>query len=285
MNTKQKMIASGISGAALATAVLITVYEGHVLAETKTSKTELAAGTRATIASDGRTAVLAEIPASELATATREQLIARTTQQQQEIAMLRSKLLEGGADSRDNDPAWSPEPGRAWFDPSPDRLKLWAASCHIRLDEPGLSGTRPDFDDANRGIDPKELDAYKAALNEVGKTWKALVRSLYIEATGDVVGADTLSTDSMQHEIEEKSVPGEHARILYKLSHERAGMQAPPTDLSKTSPLERLMRARIKLGDQSEAAIAKRLGAERARAIRGDGWGSKSDSSGCPSED
>ncbi|MBA3541572.1 MAG: hypothetical protein H0T79_18305 [Deltaproteobacteria bacterium] len=60
------------------------------------------------------------------------------------------------------------------------------------------------------------------------------------------------------------------------------GLAIPPTDLSRTSPLERLLRASLQLGDQAEAALAKKLGAERARAIRGDGWGSRSDYSGCP---
>jgi len=141
-----------------------------------------------------------------------------------------------------------------------------------------------DHPDTGRGITADEVGAYNAALGEVAKSWKALVRSLYIEATGDAAGADTLSTDAMRHEIEEKSVPGEEARVLYKISHERAGLLPPPADLTKTSPLERLMRAWVQLGDQSEAALAKRLGPERARAIRGDGWNSKSDRSSCPGD-
>ena len=42
------------------------------------------------------------------------------------------------------------------------------------------------------------------------------------------------------------------------------------------------MRASFQLGDQSEAALAKRLGAERAHAIRGDGWGARWELGGCP---
>jgi hypothetical protein len=56
----------------------------------------------------------------------------------------------------------------------------------------------------------------------------------------------------------------------------------PPSDLSKTSALERLLRAYVQLGDQSEVALARRVGAERAHAIRGDGWGSRNELSGCP---
>jgi hypothetical protein len=43
-----------------------------------------------------------------------------------------------------------------------------------------------------------------------------------------------------------------------------------------------MMRAYLELGDQAEEALAKRLGADRAKAIRGDAWGSRSDWSGCP---
>ena len=74
----------------------------------------------------------------------------------------------------------------------------------------------------------------------------------------------------MRGEIEEKSPPGEHNAILQRLAQERAGLIAPPADLSKTSPLERLMRAYVQLGTRAEAALAKRLGPERAKAIRGD---------------
>ena len=46
-----------------------------------------------------------------------------------------------------------------------------------------------------------------------------------------------------------------------------------------------MFRAYIKLGEQTEQALAKRLGPERAKAIRGDGWGSRSNWAGCPKED
>lgn len=57
---------------------------------------------------------------------------------------------------------------------------------------------------------------------------------------------------------------------------------SPPADPSKTSPLERLTRAWTQLGDQSEAALARRPGAERAHAVRAEGWGSRFEHSGCP---
>jgi hypothetical protein len=117
---------------------------------------------------------------------------------------------------------------------------------------------------------------------EMAKQWRDTVRALYLEATGDAAGADTLSTEAMRHEIEEKSSREELSHILERIAAERAGLATPPADLSKTSPVERLMRAYLALGDQSEAALAKRVGADRANAIRGDAWDSRSDMSGCP---
>jgi hypothetical protein len=120
-------------------------------------------------------------------------------------------------------------------------------------------------------------------MTETARHWQDLVRSLYLEATGDTTGGDALSIESMHREIEDKSPPGEHNVLLQRLSRERAGLDRPPADLSKASPLERLMRAYLALGDQTEAALARRIGPDRAHAIRGDGWGSRSELSGCPS--
>jgi hypothetical protein len=132
------------------------------------------------------------------------------------------------------------------------------------------------------GLEPDEVPLVNAAMAEVYQPYVALVRALYIEVTGDTAGVDTLSIEGMRGEIQEKSPGGEHSQALLKISRERAGLQPPPADLSKLPPLERLMRAYIELGDQTEAALAKRLGPERAKQLRGDGWGARSDWSGCP---
>jgi hypothetical protein len=82
MNTTHKIALSGLAGAALATAVLLTVYEGHVIAETRAAKTELAAGAHATLTGDATT--VADPPLTTLADdarATREQFLLRTREQ------------------------------------------------------------------------------------------------------------------------------------------------------------------------------------------------------------
>ncbi|MGN6107173.1 MAG: hypothetical protein ACTHU0_18845 [Kofleriaceae bacterium] len=294
--SKKHLFASGAAGAAIAAAVVITVYEGRVVAETDAARSELVAGTRATIDPSGGAIVASndsKAPASALsselarvivddASASREQLIARAGEQRVEIEKLRIRIAQ--LEQRATVPSSTAEDGRAWYDPSPERLAEWAKECHIRYDEPGFDRWKPLRADLGNGLglEPGEIPAYNAAMTEVQQQWRTLVRALYIETTGDTAGADVLSLDAMRGEILEKSPPEELGQVLQRLAAERAGLAAPPADLSKTSPLERLFRALSALGDQSEAAIAKRLGAERAKAIRGDGWGSRSDQSGCP---
>lgn len=297
MNRTKQLLVSGTVGAAIASAVVVTVYEGHVVADSKTgNQTQIAAGNRATLGADGRTTIVAgtqATPASDAPdpiartidtkTATREQLVARAEAQEAEIAKLRAQVVElktGDIGHDQNDP------GRAWHDPSPETLKAWVGECHIRNDEPGLDRWQPQttLGKNERGLEPSELTPVNEVIAQLQKEWKVLVKQLYIEATGDVQGAETLSTEAMRREIEEKGAPGEHENILERIAQERAGLVPAPTaeQLAKSSPFERLFRAYLQLGDKTEAALAKKLGAERAAAIRGDGWGSRSDWSGCP---
>ncbi len=156
----------------------------------------------------------------------------------------------------------------------------------MRADAPSFDHYQPMSPNQrnDRGIEPSEIPTVNAALGEVHQQWRQLLRALYIEATGDVAGADNLSISSMRSELQEKSSPGEHNLLLQRLARERAGLSPPPADLSKVSPYERMMRAFLELGNQAEAALARRLGPERAKEIRGDAWGSRSDWSGCPDQ-
>ncbi|HEY0986900.1 MAG TPA: FecR domain-containing protein, partial [Kofleriaceae bacterium] len=286
MTPNQKLVIAGLAGAAIASTVLVTVYEGRVIAETGAARTELAAGSQATLRDRGQVIVDGAVvgSAADVARATREQLVVRTQAQQAELVRLRARVAQLEGSAVPDGQAWDvPEPGRVWHDPSPEKLAEWAATCHVRTDEPALDRftprTKPDVE---RGITAGELGDYNAAMTETLKRWKELTRSLYIEVTGDTVGADTLSNEAMRREIEEKSPRTEMNVVLQRISQERAGLAAPPADLSKTSALERLTRAYVQLGDQSEAALAKRLGAQRAHEIRGEGWGARYEMGGCP---
>jgi hypothetical protein len=278
-NTNHKLVLSGLAGAAVASTVLLTVYEGHVIAETRSAKTELAAGTRATLRGDSTTVASAKLNAAADDTAAREELLAHNREQQAQLIELRTRLarLEHTTPPPTDD---AEDPNRPWYDPSPQQLAAWVASCRVRADAPDLDHGTPT---AGSGIAADEVDGFNAAMAETARGWHDLVRSLYVETTGDAAGADTLSIDAMRRDTEEKSPPGEHNTLLQRLSRERAGLDHPPADVSKASPLERLMRAYLALGAQTEAALARRLGHSRARELRGDGWGSRTELSGCPS--
>lgn len=296
MNNHTKLLLSGVAGAAVASAVLITVYEGHVIAETRAARTELAAGTRATLTGDGTLVAGAGTGAgassggalaladADDAHATREQLLVRTRAQNAQLIQLRARLAQLDRAPSGVQPLADfdvPEPGRTWHDPSPEKLAELAATCSVRFDEPNLEHFAP-LAEASEQVSAGDLDAYNAAMTEVQKRWKDQVRNLYIEITGDAAGADSLSTTAMRQEIQDKSPPGENSAILQRVSRERAGLDQPPADLSKASPLERMTRAYVQLGDQSEAALARRIGADRARAIRGNAWGARYVTGSCP---
>jgi hypothetical protein len=287
MTPNQKLLTAGLAGAAIASAVLVTVYEGHVIAETRSARTELAAGSQAMMRGGDRSIVAGAALAApgDDTHATRDQLLARTQLQRVELNRLRARVaqLEKTPTSPEGEARDVPEPGRLWHDPSPETLAAWVATCHVRSDEPALDDFTPLTEpDSERGVTASELGDYNAALTEVQTRWKNLTRTLYIETTGDLAGADSLTSVSMRREIEDKSPPGELNAILQRISQERAGLVAPPPDPSKASPLERLMRAHVELGDESEAAVAKRLGPDRAHAIRGEGWNNRNDRGGCP---
>jgi hypothetical protein len=294
MNMNKKLLLSGTAGAAIAAAVVVTVYEGHVVADTHKARTELHAGNRAMIGPDGKATVgsldepvavtLARTLAEDRA-ATREELIARSSEQRAELARLRARLA--AADDQRGGEDNATEPGRTWFDPSPEKLKEWAAKCRVRSDSPGLDEAKPlDAKTASHyGIAPDEMGTVNGIVTELANDWRKLVRALYVEATGDLNGTDVLSVDAMLGEIREKGGGHDHNVILQKISAERAGLAKAPTDLAKLTPYERLMRVQIEQGNATEAALAKKLGPERAKAIRGDGWGHRSDWSGCPDSD
>jgi len=287
MTPSTKLLLAGLAGAAIASTVFITVYEGHVIAETRSARTELAAGSQATLSgADGTTVAGTLATPTDDTHASREQLLVRTRAQEAQLEQLRARvaLLEKSApDPEAPGVVDVPEPGRTWHDPSPEKLAGWVATCHVRTDEPALDRFSPLTEpDKTLGLEAGELPDYNATMTGMARQWKDFVRSLYVETTGDTAGADTLSSDAMRREIEDKTPPGERSLVLQRVSQERAGLAAPPADLSKASTLERLMRAYFQLGDQAEAALGKRLGPERAHEIRGEGWGSRWELGGCP---
>jgi hypothetical protein len=135
--------------------------------------------------------------ASDDSRATRDQLLTRTHLQQAELNQLRARVaqLEKTAGDPEGLAIDTPEPGRLWHDPSHDKLVEWAAQCHIRSDEPGLTRFNPvkRAGDDRMGLEP-EVDAANATMTELSKQWQVCARLR--RTAGDAPGGESLSTEA-----------------------------------------------------------------------------------------
>ncbi len=304
-------------GAAVGAALVVTVYEGRVLfAGNRGDSAEAGAGETLVVGARGvergpaavakagaggveTAAVTADEPwlRAPSADATREDLLARDEAQRARladmstrVATLQRDLAAARKRAREGTDSEGEDDGRPWFDPSPEQLKKFAERCEVRYDVPPVMGAEP-FNlpsdvAAKYGMSEAEREAVNRVMGDLMVSWQATVRELYILATGDTRGVDSLSVQAMAEEIENKSMPGEATRIRTRLAQERAGLVPPPADLSAATPLERYLRALGSLGDEAERMLADRVGAKRAREIHEikDGWGSRWDMRGCGDE-
>lgn len=292
---KKELGIGGIIGAGVTAAVLVTVYEGGVVVAGSGGKSaQVAAGQTATLrpnegpivapTADNGPLIITEPPSEVRAAAqneTREQLLARTEQQATRIAQLAARvaqLEQGGGPPGD--------PGEAAFvDIGPQELEAMAKRCEIRIDTPDVDGAAPPNLEglaARAGLSADEQALANAAMSKLHSDWLAEVRRLYIETTGDDTGAADLSARAMASEIEDKADPKEEVALRTRLARERAGLEKAPATLAGTSALERYMRGFVALGDRAEAALADGIGPQKAKALRGSGWGARSRMAGCP---
>jgi ferric-dicitrate binding protein FerR (iron transport regulator) len=306
----QGLVGAGV-GATIAAIAVITVYEGKVEVANGAERREVLAGERATLpagqpplvtsvaSAAPPTPAVAEVPtpADELpppaANATREQLLARDKLLRARVAALSQQILHsdtaltsfGGLlpskDDKDND---------SWFNPGHDQLLAFAKECKLQVDYPSTSG-EPDQVDAKTAnelsLSGPDVTAVNAVFAELRDSWTHHVRELYIEATGDAQGADSLSEKSMAQELQDKAPSGVPHAVQKRVAQERAGLVAAVTDVSKASAYERYFRGLTKLGDETERAIARVIGAPRARALRAHngGWHMRMSLWGCGEED
>jgi ferric-dicitrate binding protein FerR (iron transport regulator) len=297
MKNARPLAAGTVAGAVLATAVMITVYEGGVIARGHGGELALAAGEQAVLTPGAGPMLATGIPDSPAtlappsSSATREQLLLRDEMQRQAIASLRSRVgeLEGLAQRPSSA---SPEgPGDDWFAPSKEELVEMAKNCGLRLDMPPFMRTEPfQFPGGERaeyGLSESERTAVNRVLGELHQAWVARLRGLYVEVTGDTSHVDTLSPQAMAQEIQDKSPEDEEGRVRARISQERAGLLPPPADFSAAPPIERYLRWLVALGDDTEKALGKVLGPERAHELRshGGGWPMRMDMSGCDEGD
>ncbi len=295
MKANRQSLQGAAVGAAIAAAVVVTVYEGRVVvAERGGQASSLGPGQSVALRGEPTvgtgTGEGAQLAAAELEppgpNATREELLARDEAQRREIDRLRRRLDRAEAGSAGG-AAKTDEDGRPWFDPSTETLRKFAAECRVRYDVPGFEsegeGGMPPEMMQRLGLTDEEKAGLASAVAKMRASVREEVRQLYLEATGDSEGADSLSISAMGWELQHKSPRGEVGRINAAIARERAGLAPPPADLGGLSPLERYFRLLAQLGDAVENEAAQVLGTERAHKLREElgGWGSRMEFAGC----
>ncbi len=287
------------AGAALATAVVVTVYEGKVVVASPSGSAQVRAGERATLTPEAPPALatsatpsvaLAELPPAP-PNATREELLARDEAMRQQVASLaqRVRQLQTVASAA---PAGEPKRltfngKESWTDVPAETLLEFAKECRVQIDFPPMNTgpfkLSPKLAEQLE-LSSEEVAAANAAFAELHSSWLRRLRALYIETTGDNTGAESLSMQALSEELREKAAgEGEAEAVQRRIAEERAGLLPAPTDLSRTSPYERYFRAFANLGDEAEALLAAKLGKERAHALRASdgGWPMRMGLAGC----
>jgi hypothetical protein len=304
MNAKMQSAVAAGAGAIVTAAVLVTVYEGKVRVSNAHGQVDVVPGEQASL-SEGAApnrlqppgpvkvvmggAVPAELMGPPPADATREQLLARDAKQRERIAALEARVrgIEAGpGEGRDRR---RPEHEKMSYDLSQEEWAQMAQSCEVRYDLPPL---RLDFKPfpakatTKLGITEEQLGAVNDMTRRFNDRFIKELRGLYVEATGDTSGVETLEPMAMGHEIEQKSSERDSGDARRRLALERAGKLAPPANLAQTPPIERYYRMLLTAGDQFETELGKIVGADLARDIREDGFGgNRGIVSGCGHDD
>lgn len=300
MKASRAGLTGAATGAALATVVLVTVYEGRVITASPSQQVTVEAGQSASLAQSrppaleqrgdeessrparritGAPSRPTQDPASTHGSLLQEnqQLAARTKELEREVQELHEKMASPDTTKKTN-----------FVDPPSEELVAMARRCEISYDTPSLGSTAPTVSSGRSkelGLNETEKAAIDKVMSRTHKKAIALLRQLYIEATGQAEVADTLSPGAMRNEIDDKTREDQKKEIFQRLAQERAGLAAPPPDLTTLSPGERMYRMLTTMGDQIEKQMGQEIGpdlARRYREIKG-GFGSRSrHRNGCP---
>ncbi len=311
MNPKlQSAVAAG-AGAIVTAAVLVTVYEGKVRVSNAHGQVDVRPGEQV-VAQDGVAparmpapdgpvkivmggALPADLLAPPPADATREQLLARDAKQREQLAMLDARVhkLEAGGPAagpgkHGSDPEGRPDREKM-FGFSPEEYSAMAQSCEIRFDLPSFDVEAPQLGPKQAdklGLSDEEQGPVNQMLKRENDRYMKDLRALYLEATGDTTGVETLQPMAMGMEIQHKSNERDNSLARRRLDLERAGKLAPPADLNKMPVIDRYFRLVTGVGDRVESELGKIIGPERARAAREEGFaGNRSIMNGCSDDD
>lgn len=308
MTALVKMAGSAAAGALAASAVLVTVYEGKVQVRSAGGGTEVSAGEQARSApgqapllvrsTSTPPALLAPLPSAPDAQSSRDVLVQRDLQSRTQIEALQSRVkqLEGErqqllaraasqAPSPFDDgeqPAGMP-PRNKYHGFTPEELKALAQQCEVRMDIPPLDRepwAMPPELGARLHLSEGEQAQATAAVNQVRADGVAKLRALYLEATHDVNGADSIGPMTLGQEILHKSPRDVVGAARARVAREKAGLETPPADPNSGNIAERYFRVMSSLGDALEQQLQP-LGAQQASTLRDKLTPAKMDMNGC----
>lgn len=298
----KRNIASATVGAVIAAAIVVTVYEGRVALANERGETELGPGEVAWAEVDGPPSEAVDVasldhrsplagsrraatdPAGDDESATapelRQRLAALRAEQAEEQAEL--EALRARVQSLENAPDSGPTETQRlrrnpWYPPTSEDLEELVEQCGIRSDVPPVMGLEPGHAGENAealGLSEGEVPIVNDAIRRLHQQYNDQLRELYLEATGDERGAQSLSAEAMMAQINAAALPGEVREAHLQVARERAGQLEAPADLEELSPATRSIRLHAGLGDEFQRLLAAELGEDRAHELRAaqGGW-------------
>ncbi len=305
---KTSGIKAAAMGAALASAVVVTVYEGSVVFANERGEVALQPGQRAKADAHSKPHRIADdAPDSEAAdpdgsSATprpdaddavaharrQERALAKAHEEQlaqeAEIERLRKQVTELGG--QPGEPTAAELQVRArkcagqgrggdcpFLEPDEDTLREMARCAAVKVDFPGFLDNvdRPEVSNYARSLgisDANEVAGLQAAADKHYAEFNGRLREIFVELGGDAEMAEDASAATMKSYIADQLDRELMGDVQRKVAEERAGMREPPADLSALPIEEQAFRLHAELGNAFEQHLADQLGAERARELR-----------------
>lgn len=311
MRPELKHLASATGGAVLASALLLTVHEGHVVLADDRGDVEVVAGQSARTRAGGAPtidddpsapsrgapeAVAAGASSGSAAPSRFAALVRENAEQRRELRRLQAELSSRDGPKNvaaiDRD---SPEYRRAaarecgaggecgaslWTDPTEEELVELAKCGRLLVDTPPIMYGLDTFPRGSlieaAGLSEAEALRYEQTATafqaEAGRELKSYANELGVPAEL----TERLSIAQLFGLVEAVVDDDTAASTRRQIANERAGIgEAPPAD--QQSPGERALRYQIGLGDAFERRLGAELGTDAARELRraDGGWGSK----------
>lgn len=299
-------------GAALASAVVVTVYEGGVVLANERGEVALAPGERGRAQADHEPKRWEDEPAdgdaapdvvaarsvgpddaaAQLKRQARalEKTRAEQVEQEKVIDALRRQVVDLGGEPGKMSPAELKVRARKcagqgrggdcpFLDPDEDTLREMARCASVKVDFPGFLDNieSPNVDGYAQGLglsDPADVAKFQTAADRHYESFNTRLREIFVELGGDPELAGDASAATMKSYIADQLDGELMGDLQRRVAEERAGLRDGPTDLSELPIEEQAYRLHVELGNEFERHVAQQLGTDRAHELRRvqDGW-------------